>query len=95
MINKLKDKFQKESPELNTLKILIQSLKYQLGDLKSVNKNIENLKSELNGGLYQKEKRGKVMKFYRRPNKFLFPYEKNCFFYLLNLSVNIIEGFDK
>lgn len=49
---------QKNKQELNTLKVLIQSLKYQLGNLNSVNKNIDNLKSESKGGVTkEKEKR--------------------------------------
>jgi len=59
MINKSKNKNQEEIPEVNTLKVLLQSLKYQLGDLKSVNKNIENLKSELNRGYKEKREKRK------------------------------------
>ncbi len=54
-LNRLKNKIQEEIPEFNTLKVLLQSLKFQLGDLKNVNKNIDNLKSEKKGGLAKKK----------------------------------------
>ena len=57
MNKSLSEKTEKEIPEFNMLKVLLQSLKYQLGDLNSVNKNIENLKPGLNGGMNQEEKR--------------------------------------
>ena len=63
MIKSLSEKTKKETPELNTLKVLLQSLKYQLGDLKSVNKNIDKLEVELNGGSHQGERREKVKSF--------------------------------
>lgn len=47
MIKSLKNKSPKENPEINILKVLINSLKSQLGELDSVNKNIDNLNSEL------------------------------------------------
>ena len=50
---------QKNKQELNTLKVLLQSLKYQLEELDSVNKNIDNLDSELKGGNKQEKKREK------------------------------------
>lgn len=43
----------------NTLKILLQSLKYQLKELYSTNKNIDMIESDLNGGISQKKKREK------------------------------------
>jgi len=47
MIKSLSEKTKKETPELNTLKVLLQSLENQFQELDSVNKNIDNLKSEL------------------------------------------------
>lgn len=57
MINKLKNNAQEETPEFNTLKALLQSLKYQLKELNLTNKNIDNLKVGIKRGLYQKEKK--------------------------------------
>jgi len=57
MIKSLSEKTKKETPELNTLKVLLQSLENQFQELDSVNKNIDNLKSELKWGTYQEEKR--------------------------------------
>ncbi len=59
MINKSQDKCQEEIPEFSTLKILLRSLKYQLGELESVNEKIENLNSELKGGNKQEKKKEK------------------------------------
>lgn len=59
MNKNLSEKTGNETPKQNTLKVLLQSLKYQLRDLKSVNMNIENLKPELSGGSFQGEKREK------------------------------------
>ena len=47
MINKQKDNFLEENPELNTLKVLIQSLKYQFSELNKANQKIEQLKLQL------------------------------------------------
>lgn len=58
MINGLKKRFQNNVPELNTLDVLLQSLKYQLKELDLVNKNIDKLKLELKGESNQ-EKKGK------------------------------------
>lgn len=62
MINNSKGKLTEKTPELNTLMILIQSLKSQLQNLASVNKNIEFLNSELSGGISRKEEKEKVKK---------------------------------
>ena len=59
MINKLNNKAQEETPELNTLKVLLQSLKYQLKELDLTNKNIDNLKAKIKRGSYQKGKKEK------------------------------------
>lgn len=46
MNNNLKD--QKNVPELNILKVLIQLLEYQHSELDEINQKIDKLKSELN-----------------------------------------------
>lgn len=56
MNKSLSEKMEKETPKLNTLKVLLQSLKNQFLELNSVNNNIDNLKLELKGG-YKEEKR--------------------------------------
>lgn len=53
-------KDQEKIIELNTLRVLINSLKFQLRELNSVNKNIDNLKSKLNSEEYQEEKRENI-----------------------------------
>lgn len=62
MIKSLSEKTKKKTPELNTLNVLLQSLENQFQKLDSVNKNIDNLKSELKGGSFQ-GKREKVERF--------------------------------
>lgn len=53
----------KEIPELKIMHVLLQSLKYQLRDLKTINNSFDNLKSEKKGGLHQKKKRGEGENF--------------------------------
>ncbi|MBA7516656.1 hypothetical protein ES705_08704 [subsurface metagenome] len=53
----------KETPELNTLKVLLQSLENQFQELDSVNENIDKLEAELKGGINQEEKREKRKNF--------------------------------
>jgi len=57
MNKSLSEKTVKETPELNTLKVLLQSLRNQFEELDSVNKNINNLKSESSGDLKEKERK--------------------------------------
>lgn len=49
------NKAQEEQKESKIMNVLLQSLKYQLRDLKAMNNNIDNLK--LKGGLNQKKKK--------------------------------------
>jgi len=48
---------QKNKQELNTLRVLLQSLKYQLRELDSVNKNIDKLEVELKGDNKQEKRK--------------------------------------
>lgn len=59
MNKSLSEKTEKETPKLNTITVLIKSLKYQLEDLKSINKNIDKLEAELKWGSHQEEKKEK------------------------------------
>lgn len=54
------NKKQKNQNELNTLKVLLRSLDYQLEDLKSVNENIGDLNSDR---LKRGQKKGVEEKF--------------------------------
>lgn len=59
MVNEAKVKSENEE----ILKTLIKSYEILEEKLENVNGNIDNLKSEINGGLYQEEKREKVKNF--------------------------------
>ena len=55
MINKVKNKRQEGTPELNTLNVLLQSLRFQLAELNKTNRKIESLKTKSIGGANRKK----------------------------------------
>lgn len=57
MLSKMATNIQKNKQELNTLRVLLQSLKYQLRELDSVNKNIDKLEVELKGDNKQEKRK--------------------------------------